>query len=453
MTPTPNISTPHRGTAPRGPRTWSLRVQVLIVLVAGVLGGGIWQAREQIARAIPVVLGVPGAQQAAGGSQNGGETSGARAASGGKRGASPSPAVPVIVERVRRQRDMASVAAVGTGRALRSVTLFPRSDGVVTEVAVAPGDRVDADATILTLDRRKAELEVELAQKRLENEQVKLERAEFLKQRRVNSTAGMEDAKVAVDLAEIAVRQAQEALRDTAVVAPFAGVLGIAKVERGDRVTTQMELVTLDDRSAILVEFDVPEGVLPRLRIGQPVAARSPGFAARTFEGTISAIDARVDPTARTVRVRASIDNAGDWLRPGMSFAVALDITGDEFIAVPELALQYKNGKSFVWRVSDGAVERVSVTTVKRLNAVTLVSGPLAAGELVVVEGVQRLRPGRAVRFEAPLDDSEAATDGAGEAQPANPAPTETADRRSGGLSALPEARRAPTGQPARTPG
>ena len=82
-----------------------------------------------------------------------------------------------------------------------------------------------------------------------------------------------------------------------------------------------------------------------------------------------------------------------------MSFAVELTISGDTYPTVPELALQWKNGKSFVWRVVDDRTERVDVRSIKRFSQHILVSGNIKKDDLVVVEGVQRLRPGRKVNY------------------------------------------------------
>jgi multidrug efflux pump subunit AcrA (membrane-fusion protein) len=108
------------------------------------------------------------------------------------------------------------------------------------------------------------------------------------------------------------------------------------------------------------------------------------------------------------VMVRAVIPNPDDLLRPGMSFAVKVLIPGEDYATVPELALQWEKGESFVWRVRDGAAEKLTVRSVKRLNQIVLVDGDIRQGDLVVVEGVQRLRPGREVSYSAP--DSPAAS-------------------------------------------
>jgi RND family efflux transporter MFP subunit len=145
----------------------------------------------------------------------------------------------------------------------------------------------------------------------------------------------------------------------------------------------------------------VAERLLSRLKQDMPVTARTPTFRDRDIEGSINKIDSRVDPVSRTVRVRAAFPNTDDSLRPGMSFFVQLDLPGEMLASVPELALQWQDGESFIWRVTDGKAERVTVTTKRRLNNKVLIEGDVQPGDVVVVEGVQRLRPGRLVEISA----------------------------------------------------
>jgi RND family efflux transporter MFP subunit len=212
----------------------------------------------------------------------------------------------------------------------------------------------------------------------------------------------VDDARNLVNRAELELQQAEEALSNHEMKAPFDGVVGISKVELGDRVSPSTPIVTLDDRSQLIVEFEVPEQFLSQLAIGQKIVAQTPSFKGREFEGVIEDIDSRIDPTSRTMMVRANIPNKGDLLRPGLSFVVDLTIPGKLYPAVHQLALQWRKGKSYVWRVRDERVEKVIVRSVKRRHSTILIEGDISKGDLVVVEGVQRLRPGRRVRFSMP---------------------------------------------------
>ncbi|HUS98682.1 MAG TPA: efflux RND transporter periplasmic adaptor subunit, partial [Hyphomicrobiaceae bacterium] len=121
------------------------------------------------------------------------------------------------------------------------------------------------------------------------------------------------------------------------------------------------------------------------------------GFPREVFAGAIQRIDSRVDPVARSVRVRAAIPNGTDKLRPGMSFVVELNLPGKPYWKVPELALQFSQTGNHVWVVENGRARKVEVTLVKRLESAVLVDGAIPQGGLVVIEGVQRIRDGAKV--------------------------------------------------------
>lgn len=314
-----------------------------------------------------------------------------------------SPGVPVVVAKTGERANDISIAAIATARAKRFVTLFPEVGGEILQFHVQAGHRVISGEKIMTLDTRDAELAVSLAEVKVDEAELALARSRQLLERNVNSQAKVQDMRTVLDRTRLELEQAKEALSKRTLRAPFAGVVGIPKVEIGDRISPTTEIITVDDRSSLLVEIQVPEQYLSAVERGQTVTATTPSFPDRSFEGMVDRIDSRVDPVSRTVMVRASLPNADDLLRPGMSFAVNLTIPGKTYPTVPELALQWgTGGKSFVWKVVNEKSERVEVRSVKRMNRVILVDGEVKPGELVVVEGVQRLRAGRKVSFVLP---------------------------------------------------
>ncbi len=369
----------------------STRVQIAWLAACLLAAGGLWWARDHIGGAI---AGLTGAKPS--GKQGG------RRRGGGKR------AVPVIIARAEAASSDERVAAVGTARARRSIMLHAKSDGVIMSLASRPGDRVKAGQTIFALDTTQASLAVRLAEKKLADAQRTLARQQQLSRRGVASKVKVDDSRLAVERAELELHQAQKSLRDLTIAAPFDGVVGMPSVEVGDRVTTATAVVSLDMRRDLLVEFPVPERYATRIRTGHAVTASTPGFDERQFAGRIAYIDSRIDPTSRTAKVRAVFANPKDILRPGMSFAVELLLKGKSYVAVPELSLQWRKGESYVWIVRDKVANKVPVRTIQRQNSRVLIAGEVRDGDLVVVEGVQRLRHGRKVRFDPPAPANQA---------------------------------------------
>lgn len=300
---------------------------------------------------------------------------------------------PVIVARVVNVQDDLTFSAIGTGFALRAVTLRAPSSGEITSLAIAPGQKFKAGETLMRLDDTDEQLAVKLAEARLEQATLERDRYRRLQDKGAAAIARLEEAETEYKIAQIELDKARADLAGRRLRAPFDGVAGLATVETGDRITADDVIASFDDRSRILVEFDLPEALLGRIRPGLAISARTPAVEARGFEGEITAIDSRVDPVTRTARVRAAIDNSADVLRPGASFALQLDLPGDTYPAVPELALQFSRGELSVWRVTDGKAEPVTVRLVRRRAGLVVVDGALAEGQWVVIEGSQRLRP------------------------------------------------------------
>lgn len=304
----------------------------------------------------------------------------------------------MIVATSTPARDDVTLNVIGSGVARRSVTLFPAVAGEVAEVHFRTGQQVKAGQVLIRLDDRNERLAADLAAARVEAAQTLVKRYEGTRGTGAVPESVVDEARTALRTAQIEQQQAAEAVRERSVRAPFDGVLGLANVEPGNRVTTDTALATLDDRRSLRLDFEVPEAYLARLRPGQTLAATNPAYPQQRFAGEITEVDSRIDPSTRNVRVRAALPNAEDVLRPGMSFQVQLTLSGQPGVSVPELALQWGRDGAFVWAVRDGNAIQVPARPVRRSAGQVLIDGDLQAGETVVVEGVQRLRAGRPVR-------------------------------------------------------
>jgi RND family efflux transporter MFP subunit len=307
-------------------------------------------------------------------------------------------APPVIVAPSTQVNDDMTLSVLGNGSARQSVVIFPAVGGEVAAVAFRPGQPVRSGQVLLRLVDRAERLAAELASARVDAAKALALRYEGTRGTGAVPESVLDEARAALRAADIELAQAREAVADRVVRAPFAGVVGLATVERGDRVTAETALTTLDDRRVLFIDFEVPEAQLARVVIGQAITAVNPAYPDRSFNGAVAEIDSRIDPVSRNVRMRASVPNTGDLLRSGMSFQVQLALSGRPRVSVPELALQWDREGSFVWTVREGKAVRVPARPVRRAAGRVLLDGELKAGESVVIEGVQRMRAGIAVR-------------------------------------------------------
>ncbi|HHY51425.1 MAG TPA: efflux RND transporter periplasmic adaptor subunit [Alphaproteobacteria bacterium] len=306
-----------------------------------------------------------------------------------------------------------SLRAIGDGDAIRSVSVTPLVAGQIAELLVKPGQRVKAGEVIARLDDEVEKVAVAQAKVALQSAEAKLSRNEDLK--KIISQAEYQDAQTAVESARLAVSAAEIALQRRQVRAPIDGVAGIVNVNAGDYVTVSSSLVTIDDRSRLLVDFWVPERFTGLIREGQTVEARPIARPGQTYPGKIEAIDNRIDPASRTLHVRAEIENEGDTLRAGQSFEVVLNLPGDAWPSVSPLAIQWDSEGSYVWRVgADNKIERIAAAIIQRNPDDVLVDAKIAPGDRIVIEGLQRLRNGATVQIFGEKAEPEKVADATG---------------------------------------
>lgn len=312
-------------------------------------------------------------------------------------------AVKVITQPVVMTRNDRVFEAVGTGRARLSVQIYSPVSEEVTAVLFEAQDEVARGDVLVQLDDREEKLAVRLAEVELKNARSLLKRYEQAVKDGGVPQSEVDSARADLEAAQVALDQAKLALEERQVRAPFDGVVGIPNVDPGGRVNPDTLITGLDDRKILHVDFEVPEALAGALRDAQAeaqnVTATTPAYPDRTFSGYISAQESRVDPERRTLMARASIVNSDDLLRPGMSFSTRWEIRGEEYATVPEISLQWGREGAFVWIIRDGRAEKIAVRVVARKGGRILVKGDIAAGDDVVIEGLQRLRPGAGVEI------------------------------------------------------
>ncbi len=375
--------------------------QFLISLIVIVLGLIVWLKFIPGAASQFASVGVPAGlialiagddDDAAGAKAGGGEGRRGPGAFGAFGGAASVVAPPVTTGRANDR-----LMAIGNGAASRSVSVTPNEAGKLSEVLVKAGDRVEAGDILARMDNREQEIALQRAALDEQAAQQKLERYTNLKGNL--SRVELDDAAAAAQTARLAKSAAQLALDNRDIVAPISGIAGIVDVNPGDNLTASSVVVTIDDRSSLLVEFWAPERFADVMTPETPVVARAIARPGVEYAGVIEAVDSRIDETSRTFRVRARIPNDKDELRAGMSFKVELRFEGDEFVAVNPVSIQWDSKGSYVWRVADGKAVRTSVHIIQRNPENVLVEGELSAGDRVVSEGVQRVREGGAVKI------------------------------------------------------
>lgn len=303
----------------------------------------------------------------------------------------------VVAAEARRLPLVDVVSAIGSARGVRSVALAPAVSGRLVALKVAPGDRVAAGDAIAELDAEGAQLAVEKARLVLQDARATVDRLDRLAQSGATTSLQRQDAQLALRTAELALQEAERDLRDHRLTTPIAGFVGLIEVDVGDLVSPATTLTRIEDRTALILDFRVPERIAARIAAGDEIVASPVAAPATRIAGRIVAVDNAVDAASRTLRVQARIDNADDSLRAGMAFRIELSFVGATFPAVDPLAIQWGARGAYVWIVRQGKAQELPIRILQRNADSVLVETALEPGDLVVTEGVQSLRPGAEV--------------------------------------------------------
>jgi len=301
--------------------------------------------------------------------------------------------------------------SVGTARANESVVITAKQTGNVAIIGFEEGQKVNANHILIELENkeRRADLDqarADLEQSRAARDEIRqsLDRAKQLRASGNVTEARLDQLESQFRAAEGRVRSMEARIRsvdarldDVRLNAPFAGRVGLRQVSIGALVQPGTTITTLDDVSKIKVDFNVPEIFLGRLRPDLEVVAKSSAYPGKTFIGKVTAIDTRIDPATRSVKVNAMFDNPNEELRPGLFLSVEIVLEKREAVLVAEEAVLAEGIKHFVFVVKDNKIERREIKLNQRLPGEVEVASGLKADEVVVARGIQRVRHNQTV--------------------------------------------------------
>jgi membrane fusion protein (multidrug efflux system) len=323
-----------------------------------------------------------------------GKTQTAPAGAKAPRAAPGAPVEVAVVESVPFARGL---NAIGSLLSDESTIVSAEVAGRVAEIRFSEGQPVKKGAVLVVLDDAVAQAELSQARANLALAQSRFDRSSRLKTAGFVSDEAREDASNALKLQQASVELAQAKLDKSRVIAPFDGVIGLRSVSVGEFVTPGQHIAPLEAVSTLKVDFRLPERNVADVKVGQTLELNVDAMPGSVFEGVVYAISPLVEAGGRSVLVRARVDNAAGRLRPGMFARVQLITSESMALVVPESALSPSGQSQFVYRVVEGAAERVLVQLGERRSGLVEIKGGLQAGDLVVFSGLQRMRPNVAV--------------------------------------------------------
>jgi multidrug efflux system membrane fusion protein len=349
----------------------------------------------------------------------------------GRFGADGGP-VPVLAAASMKADVPVYLPAVGTTKALNTVTVSPQVDGKLLSVGFKEGDdvkkgdvlaRIDPTLYQAQLDQavaKKAQDEALLANARLDLDRYeKLAATSAVNRQQVDTQKALVAQFVAlVQADQAAIENAQATLGYTTIVAPLDGRTGIRQVDEGNIVhaSSSPAIVVLTELKPISVFFN-----LPQQDIGQVNAAFAKGPLkvdaqqsdndAVVDSGELKVVDNQVDPTTGTVKLKAEFPNANLQLWPGQFINIRLLIdTLKQVVVIPTGAVQRGPNGTFVYVIKDdNTVTMRQITVAKQDETQTVVSKGIEPPERVVTTGFVRLTDGAKVTISANPDGAPAA--------------------------------------------
>ena len=379
-------------------------------------------------------------------------------------GASAAPAPPVTVTTVKAEmKDLAvRLRSAGVVTPIRTVDVKPQVNSVITKVNIKDGQYVKAGDLLFTLDGRTEEANIAKAQAQLAKDsaaladaQRQLRRAQdllarqFISQGSVDSNlASVEGWQATVNADRAAIDATKVAQSYSRISAPQSGRVGVVNVSTGSAVeANKTVLITITQISPIAVTFTLPQrniadALAGLQKDGAPVTATLPDNGG-VFKGKLQFVDSVVDTASGVVKAKAHFKNEDEKLWPG-AFVEVQQVLREvkDAVVVPQAAVIYGARGPTVYVVENGKAVVRPVKVLQPQGAEVAVSG-LEAGETVVLEGKQNLRPGSAV-VERAKDNKDGPQGAASAAAPGASMPSGTGNTAAGGADPAAKPKAAP---------
>ena len=309
----------------------------------------------------------------------------------------PVQALPVETIRAEPMTWQPTIAAIGTANAAQGVDLSVEAAGIVREIRFAANDEVEAGQILIRLDDLVQTADLEAARTQLELERTNLARQQELQSRGVSASASLDQARASFDAAEAQIARAEAIMEQRNLTAPFAGTIGLPRVDIGQYVSPGTIITTLQDLETMRVDFSLPEQNLPDIFIGQALHV-SIEETNRRFDGQITGIDPRVDPSSRMVAVRGTLENPMGLLTPGQFVRLRIDLPEEAgVVALPQTAVISSLYGDYVYVVrpqdesEEMEVQQTFVTIGRRSGGLVEITDGVAEGDVIVSAGQNRL--------------------------------------------------------------
>jgi membrane fusion protein (multidrug efflux system) len=329
----------------------------------------------------------------------------------------PQPAASVSAEAAKPERWSDVGDAVGTLVAVNGTVVTTESGGVVRSIEFEAGQPVAAGKVLVRLNTANEEATLKALETSAKLAETQAQRWQQLGKDKLVSLDEVQQRSAAAAAARAQVEAQRALIAQKTIRAPFAGVLGIRKINLGQFVSPGDAIVSLQQLDPIYLDFSLPEQMIGKLAEGMTVQASVDALPGKTFEGKVTAVEPQVDASTRNFKAQATLRNPDGALRPGSFAKVGFALGGErEVVVIPQTAVSfnpYGNAVFVVGKVKrkEGetdmqgkpltgdklvVTQRFIKTGATRGDLIAVTDG-LKAGEQVVTSGLLKLRNGAEV--------------------------------------------------------
>ncbi|HTH16900.1 MAG TPA: efflux RND transporter periplasmic adaptor subunit, partial [Magnetospirillum sp.] len=314
----------------------------------------------------------------------------------------PKPVVSVTAQAAVAESWRQTVPAVGTLQAVNGVNIASSVSGLVKEISFQSGQGIKKGQLLVRLDTDVEQSDLRSAMADADLARISANRQRTLVRSDTVAQAAVDKAEAELKVKEAKVAGIRATIDKKAVFAPFDGALGVRKVDLGQYVQPGQAIVNLQDLSVMLADFTVSQKDLAAVQVGSPIIMTTDAWPGRVFEGTIAALEPKVDEKTGMLAAQGRFANADGALRPGMfaHIEVARPLIS-EVVTVPVSAVSYNlHGDSvFLVKEAEGGKQavRTFVMLGERKDGKVAVLKGINAGDLVVTSGQVKLDTGSKV--------------------------------------------------------
>lgn len=311
--------------------------------------------------------------------------------------------IDVIVDSVKYRNAENSFSYSGTIEESESTPLNFSVMGQVARVLVSEGDFVKKGQLLATLNDETYKNTYDMSQAALKQAEDAYKRLQPMYKNGNLPEIKLVEVETGLQQAKSAAAISKKSLDDCRLFSPVEGLVGKRSIEPGMSVMPGIPSITLVKIGKVFAKVSVGENEISSLKKGQKAQVKIGALANGEFTGTVEEIGIIADPFVHTYKIKIGIANGSGRIKPGMICSTIIESpASSKSLVVPSRAVLIdETGKNFVYSVNpvQNIAVRKYVITGGLLNNGILVSGDIASGELVVIEGQHKLINNAPVRI------------------------------------------------------